>query len=126
MAYDCFYTTKKTVKQGIKNIFIKILKDIGMTVPKSRETSVVYICRNTGNEGTIFICGMRACNNNNMRNPSLHLFHYGVMHVIIVACLYVRAQREEIHCVYSETSHALQGSSTCFRECMCPSFLHSK
>ena len=53
-------------------------------MPKSRETSVVYICSNTGNEGTIFICsktedegsilyalrqGMRACNNNNMRNP---------------------------------------------------------
>ena len=61
-----------------------MLKDVGMTVPKSRETSVVYICINTGNEGTIFICsktedegsilyaprqGMRACNNNNMRNP---------------------------------------------------------
>ena len=29
---------------------------------------------------------MRACNNNNMRNPSLHLFYYGVTHVIIVAC----------------------------------------
>ena len=74
-----------------------------MTVPKSRETSEVYniICSNTGNEGTIFICsktedegsiiyarrqGMRACNNNNMRNPSLHLFHYGIMHVFIVAC----------------------------------------
>ena len=43
MAYDCFYTTKKTVKQGSKNISIKMLKDVGMTVPKSRETSVVYI-----------------------------------------------------------------------------------
>ena len=31
---------KKTVKQGSKNI--KMLKDVGMTVPKSRETSVVY------------------------------------------------------------------------------------
>ena len=40
MAYDCFYTT---VKQGSKNISIKMLKDVGMTVPKSRETSVVYI-----------------------------------------------------------------------------------
>ena len=29
---------------------------------------------------------MRACNNNNMRNPSLHLFYYGVMHITIVAC----------------------------------------
>ena len=36
------------------NISIKMLKDVGMTVPKSRETSVVYICSNTGNEGTIF------------------------------------------------------------------------
>ena len=69
MAYDCFYTTKKTVKQGSKNISIKMLKDVGMTVPKSRETSVVYICSNTGNEGTI-------------------VFHYGVTHVIIVACPY--------------------------------------
>ena len=30
--------------------------------------------------------GMRACINNNMCNPSLHLFYCGVMHVIIVAC----------------------------------------
>ena len=68
------------MQKGSKNI--KMLKDVGMTVPKSRETSVVYICSNTGNEETIFICGMkavhnmhqdmrgmRACNNNNMRNP---------------------------------------------------------
>ena len=53
-----------------------------MTVPKSRETSAVYICSNTGNAGSIFICsktedegsilyaarqGMRACNNNRCR-----------------------------------------------------------
>ena len=58
-----------------------MLKDVGMTVPKSRETSEVY--SNTGDEGSIIICsktgdegciyatrqGMRACNNNNMRNP---------------------------------------------------------
>ena len=31
------------VYKGSKNISIKILKDVGMTVPKSRETSVVYI-----------------------------------------------------------------------------------
>ena len=69
--------------KGVKNISIKMLKDVGMTVPKSRETSAVYICSNTGDEGSIFICsktgdegsiyaarqGMRACNNNNMRNP---------------------------------------------------------
>ena len=118
MTYDCFYTTKKTVKQGSKNISIKMLKnvgmtvpksreasavyikgsknkkDVGMTVPKSRETSAVYICSNTGlylyaaRQSSILYAprqGMRACNNN-MRNPSLHLFHYGVTHVIIVAC----------------------------------------
>ena len=68
--------------KGSKNISIRMLKDVGMTVPKSRETSV-YICSNTGNE-RLFICsktedegsilyaprqGMRACNNNNMRKP---------------------------------------------------------
>ena len=56
-----------------------MLKDVGMPVPKSRET-----CSNTGNEGSIFICSktedeasilyaarqrMRACDNNNMHNP---------------------------------------------------------
>ena len=60
-----------------------MLKDVGMTVPKNRETSAVYICSNTGDEGSIFIYsktgdegniyaarqGMRACNNNNMCNP---------------------------------------------------------
>ena len=47
-----------------------------------------YICSKTGDEGNIYVArqGMRACNNNNMRNPSLHLFYYGVTHVIIVAC----------------------------------------
>ena len=37
--------------------------------------------------GFIFIYHMRACNNSNMhmRNPSLYLFYYGVMHVILVA-----------------------------------------
>ena len=34
---------EKAVKQGSKNISIKMLKDVGMTVPKSRETSAVYI-----------------------------------------------------------------------------------
>ena len=37
-----------------KNVSIKMLKDVGMTVPKSRETSA--ICSNTGDEGSIFIC----------------------------------------------------------------------
>ena len=34
---------EKPVKQGSKNIFIKMLKDVGMTVPESSETSVVYM-----------------------------------------------------------------------------------
>ena len=38
-----FLYNKKTVKPGSKNISIKMLKDVGMIVPKSRETSVVYI-----------------------------------------------------------------------------------
>ena len=75
-----------------------MLKDVGMTAPKSR-----YICSNTGNEGTIFICsktedegsilyaprqGMRACNNNNMRNPIMKEMWGGggYAYVIIVAC----------------------------------------
>ena len=53
--------SEKPVKQGSKNISIKMLKDVGMTVPKSREISVVYmqqdrgwgqyICSKTGDEG---------------------------------------------------------------------------
>ena len=39
-----------------KNISIKMLKDVGMTVPKSRETRAVYAATQ----------GVRACNNNNM------------------------------------------------------------
>ena len=31
------------MKQESKNIYIKMLKNVGMTVPKSRETSAVYI-----------------------------------------------------------------------------------
>ena len=52
---------KKLVKQESKNIFIKMLKDVGMIVPKHRETSAVYmqqytrtgqyICSKTGDEG---------------------------------------------------------------------------
>ena len=65
---------EKSVKQVYKNISTKMLKDVGMTVPKSRETSAVYICSKTGDEGNIYTAtqGMRACNNNNMHNPSLH------------------------------------------------------
>ena len=48
-------------KQESKNISTKMLKDVGMTVPKSRETSTVYICSNTGDEleGSIFMCSNR-------------------------------------------------------------------
>ena len=62
-----------------------MLKDEGMTVPKSRES----ICASKqGMRAVIYAArqGMRACKNNNMLNPSLHLFYYGVTHVIIVAC----------------------------------------
>ena len=34
--------------QGSKNISIKMLKDVGMTVPKSRETSAVYMQQDRG------------------------------------------------------------------------------
>ena len=39
-----------------------MLKDVGMTVPKSRETSTVYICSNAGDEGSTYSArqGMRA------------------------------------------------------------------
>ena len=36
------------IKQGSKNISIKMLKDVGMTVPKSRETSAVYMQQDRG------------------------------------------------------------------------------
>ena len=38
-----FLNSEKPVKQESKNISTKMLKDVGMTVPKSRETSTVYI-----------------------------------------------------------------------------------
>ena len=63
-----------------------MLKGVGMTVPKSRKTSAVYM-RKTGDEGSIYAArqGMRAYNNTNMRNPIIKDVG-GVMHVIIVAC----------------------------------------
>ena len=42
---SCLY-----IVQGSKNISIEMLKDVGMTVPKSRE-QVQYICSKTGDEG---------------------------------------------------------------------------
>ena len=52
-----------------KNISIKMLKDVGMIVPKSRETSAVYMQQDR--RGSIYAArqGMRACNNTNMGNP---------------------------------------------------------
>ena len=35
-------------KTRSKNISIKMLKDVGMTVPKSRDTSAVYMLQNRG------------------------------------------------------------------------------
>ena len=80
------------MKQESKHISIKMLKDVGMKVPRSRETSAVDYMQQHRDEGSIFICSktedegsiyaarqeMRACDNNNMRNPSIHLFYYGV------------------------------------------------
>ena len=45
MLYICNNTgdDDSIIYKGSKNISIKMLKDVGMTVPKSRETSVVYI-----------------------------------------------------------------------------------
>ena len=37
------YLAGNELYKGSKNISIKMLKDVGMTVPKSRETSVVYM-----------------------------------------------------------------------------------
>ena len=54
------------------------MQDVGTTVLKSRETSAVYMrddgsiftCSKTEDEGSIYaVRRMRACNNNNMRNP---------------------------------------------------------
>ena len=61
--------------KGIKTYpLIKMLKDVGMSVPKV-EKQVQYICSKTGDGGGMYAArqGMRACNNNKMRNPSLHL-----------------------------------------------------
>ena len=44
-----------------KNIFIKMLKDVGIAVPKTRETSSVYMPQDM----------IMAYNNNTMRNPIL-------------------------------------------------------
>ena len=47
-----------------------------------------YICSKTGDEGSVYAAtqGMRACNNNNMRNPSLHFFYYGSYACNLIPC----------------------------------------
>ena len=64
-----------------RNISIKMLKDVGRTVPKScsiyAATQGLRVCNNNNKRNpklSIYAAkqGMRACNNNNMRNPSLH------------------------------------------------------
>ena len=59
-----------------KKIF---MKDVGMVVPKSVETRKHPCSIHAAKQR------MKACNNNNMRNPLPTFFiSYGVMHVIIV------------------------------------------
>ena len=45
-----------------------MLKDVGI---EKVEKQVQYMCSKTGDEGNIYAArqGMRACNNNNLRNP---------------------------------------------------------
>ena len=42
------YYNQPYCHKGSKNISIKMLKDVGMTVPKSRETSAVYMQQDRG------------------------------------------------------------------------------
>ena len=56
MQLEISWEKKPFVFQKNKGVKTLMLKDVGMTVPKSRETSAVYICSNTGDEGSIFIC----------------------------------------------------------------------
>ena len=42
------YALKAMTKQDSKNISIKMLEDVGMTVPKSRETNAVYMQKDRG------------------------------------------------------------------------------
>ena len=52
---NCALELQFIMYKGVKTM----LKDVGITVPKSRETSAVYAARQR----------MRACKNTNMRNP---------------------------------------------------------
>ena len=48
--YACFYRCMRVAAYiyKCKNISIKMLKDVGMTVPKSRETRAVYMQQHMG------------------------------------------------------------------------------
>ena len=77
---------KVTIYTKKKNISIKVLKDVGMTVPK---TSAVYMQKDR-DEGSIYMYTarqeMRAYNNNNMRNPYNRRDAGRVTYVMFVAC----------------------------------------
>ena len=63
----------------------RVEKQVLYAAAQGMRAVYLYAARQ-GDEGSIYAArqGMRACNNNNMRSPSLHLFYYGVTHVIIV------------------------------------------
>ena len=46
--YEWLWHDTGQIIKGSKNISIKMLKDVGMTVPKSRETSAVYMQQDRG------------------------------------------------------------------------------
>ena len=60
------FASEKNQSNKFKNIAIKMLKDVGMTMPKSRETSAVYMQQDRG------------CNNNTKIKD--------VGRIMIVAC----------------------------------------
>ena len=81
-----YFARTKISETSAKHIFIKMFRDVGMIEPKSRETSAVDKQQHRGwGHATTITCvtqyaatqGMRACNNNNTRNPSLHPLLFG-------------------------------------------------
>ena len=56
--------------------------------------------------------GIRACNNNNMHNPSLYLFYFGVT---VVACFHL------LSCIYTALIPCL---ATCMYTCFASYILH--
>ena len=81
-----------------------------MTVPKSRETSAVYI-QQTGDESSIYAARqvMRACNNNNMRYPinirDTHVINL-LLHALIpcLAAYNYKAIMENIYSTFLNTN----------------------